>query len=162
MPCYSAECEECDGSGFVVTYDDEDNCRCHYPTNELCDACRAEIERCKAYVEERRRPRLEMMRSMKAAIAEMPGRADMVFEVLVGMNYPGPDGVERRSEANAIVTYLPPESLSWLIKDGHVKPLCTTGESHDECPCEWHRLAALTKDDQEWLSLYGWTNPFNA
>lgn len=115
-----------------------------------------------AKIEERRRPRLEMMRAMKAAIAEMPRRPDVVFEVLHGLDYPGPDGVDRRSEAGEIVTYLPPESISWLIKDGHVKPLCTTGESGDECPCEWCRLAALTEGDREWLSYYGWANPFNA
>jgi hypothetical protein len=115
-----------------------------------------------AKIEERRRPRLELMRSMKVAIAEMPERSDMVFKVLTGLDYPGPDGENRRSEAGDVVKYLPPESIEWLIKDGHVQPLCTTGESGDECPCEWCRVAALTEDDQEWLSLYGWANPFNA
>jgi hypothetical protein len=113
-----------------------------------------------AQIEERRQPRLEMMRTMTAAIAEMPGRSDVVFEVLVGMDYPGPDGENVRSEAGDIVTYLPPTSTSWLIKEGHVRPLCTTGQSGEDCNCKWCRVAALTEEDREWLSLYGWANPF--
>jgi hypothetical protein len=115
-----------------------------------------------ARTEERRRPRLEMMRTMTAAIAEMPGRSDVVFEVLNGLDYPGPDGENVRSEAGDIVTYLPPASTTWLIKEGHVRPLCTTGQSGEDCGCKWCRVAALTEEDREWLSLYGWANPFNA
>lgn len=159
MACYSPDCDNCDGSGFVVTSEDEYNCLCHYP-HELCDACQELTNRCRARIEERRRPRLEMMRTMKAAIAEIPGRSDMVFEVLVGMDYPGPEGENVRSEAGDIVTYLPPTSTTWLIKEGHVRPLCTTGQSGEDCGCKWCRMAALTEEDREWLSLYGWANPF--
>lgn len=110
--------------------------------------------------EARRRPRLDMLRTMKSAIREMPGRSDMVYRVLKGMDYPGPDGQECRAEVGDIVTYLPPGSIEHLVRDGRVKPLCTSGMSGEDCACDWCRLAALTRDDKEWLSLYGWKNPF--
>lgn len=104
-----------------------------------------------------------MFRDLQRAIKAMDAREDIVYRVLTGMNFPDPDnpGREVRVEANRTVTYLPPESLPGLIRDGHVKPLCLSGESADECPCEWHRLAALTREDTEFLALYGWKNPFD-
>lgn len=114
--------------------------------------------------EERRRPRMLMYARLQRAVREMPGRSDMVYRTLKDVTFPDPndpEGKEMRVEPNRTVTYLPPQSLEWLIRDGYVKPLCLSGESAEDCPCEWHRLAALTRDDTEFLALYGWKNPFD-
>lgn len=116
-----------------------------------------------AHHEERRRPRMLMYAQLQRAVREMPGRSDVVYRVLKGLDFPDPNnpGREMHVDANRTVTYLPRQSLEWLIRDGYVKPLCLSGESAEDCPCEWHRLAALTRDDTEFLALYGWKNPFD-
>lgn len=40
----------------------------------------------------------------------------------VGLNYPGPDGKERRAEVDAIVSDLPAEAIAGLIEQGDIEP----------------------------------------
>lgn len=113
-----------------------------------------------AFIEDRREARAVLLRDLTAAIGELPGRTDMVYEVLAEfLRFPGRDGVECVVQRGSIVEYLPAVSIPWLIKDGLVKPLCMNAET-ETCTCEWCRLAALTEEDREWLAFYGWHNPF--
>jgi hypothetical protein len=112
-----------------------------------------------AYTEDRREARALLLRDLTAAIIALPGRTDMVYEVLAEfLRFPGRDGVECVVHRGSIVEYLPAVSIPWLIKDGLVKPMCTNAT--ESCVCEWCRLAALTDEDREWLAFYGWHNPF--
>lgn len=40
----------------------------------------------------------------------------------VGLNYPGPDGAERRAEAGDTVDDLPAASVKWLAEQGLIEP----------------------------------------
>jgi hypothetical protein len=113
--------------------------------------------------EERRRPRMLLYARLQRAVRAMPRRSDMMYRVLKGLDFPDPEnpGLEMHVDANRTVTYLPPQSLEWLIRDGYVKPLCLSGKSAEDCPCEWHRIAALAAEDTEFLMLYRWKNPFD-
>lgn len=114
-----------------------------------------------AYNEERRQPRMRMHADLRTAIKTMPGRGEMVFKTLTKLRYKDADGVEHRVEPDTILTYLPPTSVEWLVKEGHVQPLCTS-ETSEDCSCDWCQLSVLTEQDQEWLGLYGWKNPFSS
>lgn len=45
------------------------------------------------------------------------------YEVIVGLDYPGADGVYKRAEAGDEVDDLPASSLEWLVPQGYVKPV---------------------------------------
>jgi hypothetical protein len=111
-----------------------------------------------AYSEERRRPRMRMHADLRRAVKTLVGRPSMVFKIKVKMDAPGPDGTEVTYRAGDTVRWLPPQSVELMLQRGWVTALCTNDSL---CGCDWHALAALTREDQEWLELYGWENPFD-
>jgi hypothetical protein len=115
-----------------------------------------------AYREEHREARECLRKDLTLAIADLPGRTDVVYEVLAEfLRFPDQDGVERVVHRGSIVDYLPAVSIPWLVKDGLVRPKCLAPDA-ESCTCEWCRLAALTEEDREYLEQYGWKNPFEA
>lgn len=45
------------------------------------------------------------------------------YRVLVGLNYPGQSGAEKRADPGDVVTDLPAQSIPWLVEDGYIEPV---------------------------------------
>lgn len=44
------------------------------------------------------------------------------YQILTGMNYPGPDGADVRAEPGEVRDDVPGASVPWLLADGHLAP----------------------------------------
>lgn len=45
----------------------------------------------------------------------------MTYKAKVGLNYPGPNGTNKRVEAGEMAIGLPSESVSWLLERGMIE-----------------------------------------